>query len=244
MHLKETFGMTTTDLDSVNTLTFDIFGTVLDLAGSLIPPLDILLKDCDAPASLTGEKVWDQWRLRQRIEQYQDNMLMLGHSGYLAVKRRALMYTLRSLKVEFSYDQLDEFMKSYQVLSPFKDSIDGLKRLSNKYNLVMLSNGEQYYLEHLAKTRIGIDFHRILSAETVSQFKPHPSVYRFAAKQLSLEPQQIMMVAAHSFDILGARHSGFRGAYINRYDLPYDESDYVPDITTGNFYELCDILGV
>ena len=108
----------------------------------------------------------------------------------------------------------------------------------------MLSNGEQHYLQHLATNRIGIDFDQILSAETVGQFKPHPSVYRFAAKKLDLEPQQIMMVAAHSFDILGARHSGFRGAYVNRYDLPYDESDYVPDITTENFYELCDTLEV
>ena len=236
--------MPTTNLDSVSALTFDIFGTVLDLAGSLIPPLDLWLKNCEASTSLTGERVWSQWRLRQRIEQYQDNMLMLGHSGYLAVKRKALIYTLRSLKVEFSYNQIDEFMEAYQILNPFEDAIDGLKRLSTKYKLVMLSNGEQHYLEHLAKNRIGIDFDQILSAETVSQFKPHPSVYRFAARKLSLEPQQIMMVAAHSFDILGARHSGLRGAYINRYDLPYDESDYVPDITTGNFYELCDILEV
>ena len=235
--------MSSTNLDSVTTLTFDIFGTVLDLAGSLIPSLDLLLKVCDASPALTGEKVWAQWRLRQRIEQYQDNMLMLGHSGYLTVKRKALMYTLRSLKVDFTSENLDEFMKAYQLLTPFKDA-DGLIRLSNKYRLVMLSNGEQHYLEHLATTRIGIDFDQILSAETVGQFKPHPSVYRFAAKKLNLEPQQIMMVAAHSFDILGARHSGFRGAYVNRYDLPYDESDYVPDITTENFYELCDTLEV
>jgi FMN phosphatase YigB (HAD superfamily) len=53
-----------------------------------------------------------------------------------------------------------------------------------------------------------------------------------------------MMVAAHSFDILGARHSGFRGAYVNRYDLPYDESDYVPDIITRDFYGLCETLEV
>ena len=236
--------MSSTDLDSFTTLTFDIFGTVLDLAGSLIPPLNHLLTACDAPRALTGENVWAQWRLRQRIEQYQDNMLMLGHSGYLPVKRKALMYTLRSLKVDFTSENLDEFMKAYQLLTPFKDAIDGLIRLSNKYRLVMLSNGEHHYLEYLAKNRIGIDFDQILSAETVSQFKPHPSVYRFAAKRLNLEPQQIMMVAAHSFDILGARHSGFRGAYINRYDLPYDESDYIPDITTENFYDLCDTLEV
>ena len=35
--------MTKSPIENVTTLTFDIFGTVLDLAGSLIPPLDDLL---------------------------------------------------------------------------------------------------------------------------------------------------------------------------------------------------------
>ncbi len=240
--------MTKSPIENVNTLTFDIFGTVLDLAGSLIPPLDNLLKDCGNTENLKGSDVWAQWRLRQRIEQYQDNLYMLGHSGYLAVKRRALIYSLKNLKVEFTYKQIDKFMEAYQYLSPFPDAIEGLNRLNEKYDLVMLSNGEQSYLEHLAKNQIKFDFHSILSAETVGQFKPHPAVYRFAAKKLDLEPRQIMMVAAHSFDTLGARISGFRGAYVNRYDLPYDESEfyelYMPDYTTKNFPELCDLLGV
>ena len=70
----------------------------------------------------------------------------------------------------------------------------------------------------------------------MGQFKPHPSVYRFAAKRLEQEPDQIMMVASHSFDILGAHHSRFRGAYV-RYGLPYDESEYRPDLTIRNFDE-------
>ena len=240
--------MTKSPIENVKTLTFDIFGTVLDLAGSLIPPLDNLLKECGNTENLKGSDVWAQWRLRQRIEQYQDNLYMLGHSGYLAVKRRALIYSLKNLKVEFTYKQIDQFMEAYQYLSPFPDAIEGLKRLNEKYDLVMLSNGEQSYLEHLAKNQIKFDFHSILSAETVGQFKPHPAVYRFAAKKLNLEPRQIMMVAAHSFDTLGARISGYRGAYVNRYDLPYDESEfyelYMPDYTTKNFPELCDLLGV
>ena len=76
---------------------------------------------------------------------------MLGHSGYLAVKRRALIYSLKNLKVEFTYKQIDKFMEAYQYLSPFPDAIEGLNRLNEKYDLVMLSNGEQSYLEHLAK---------------------------------------------------------------------------------------------
>ena len=38
-------------IERVNTLTFDIFGTVLDLAGSLVPPLEKLLQQCNAPES-------------------------------------------------------------------------------------------------------------------------------------------------------------------------------------------------
>ena len=232
----------TNPIKKVNTLTFDIFGTVLDLAGSLIPPLNQLLKKCDTPENITGDDVWAIWRQRQRIEQYQDNLLMLGHSGYLPVKRRALLYTLRTLKINFTYEQIDEFMDAYNFLSPFKDAIDGLNQLSEKFNLVILSNGEQNYLNYLAKNRIEMDFHSILSAQSVGQFKPHPSVYRYACRSLNLEPENIMMVASHSFDILGARHSGFRGAYVNRYDLPYDESEYKPDLISTNFSDLCEQL--
>ena len=82
---------------------------------------------------------------------------MLGHSGYLPVKRKALLYTLRTLKVDFTYEQIDEFM-DVLTLSPFKDAIDGLNQLSEKFNLVILSNGEQHYLEYLAKNRIQMIF--------------------------------------------------------------------------------------
>ena len=226
-------------LERVSTLTFDIFGTVLDLSGSIVPPLEEILRSCETHESITGTDVWSHWRQRQRIEQYQDNLIMLGHSGYQAVMKRSLLYSLRTLKIEFTYEQIGEIMNVYQRLTPFQDAIDGLKRLGTKYQLVILSNGERRYLEHLVKNRIGIDFYAILSAESVGQFKPHPSVYRFAANRLELEPGQIMMVASHSFDILGARHSGFRGAYVNRYGLPYDESEYRPDFTIVDFNELC-----
>ena len=135
-------------------------------------------------------------------------------------------------------------MKTYHELIPFHDAVAGLKRLGKKYRLVILSNGDEWYLKQLVKNKIGIEFNEILCAEMVSQFKPHPSVYRFAANRLELEPAQMMMVASHSFDILGARHSGFRGAYVNRYGLPYEESEFRPDITVNDFDQLCEKLGV
>ena len=136
-------------LESITTLTFDIFGTVLNLGDSLTPSLDRLLLSYDE-SHVTGQDIWQKWRQRQRIEQYQDNILMLQHKGYLSANRRALMYTLRTLKIPFEKSELDKVMEAYNHLEPFKDAIDGLGKLGDKYELAMLSNGENWYLEHLA----------------------------------------------------------------------------------------------
>ena len=230
------------DLPSrVNTLCFDIFGTVLDLTGSLEGPTGRFLEELGS--DLTGAEFYPQWRARQRIEQFQDSLIMLGHSGYLETCRRALAYALRANGIEFEPEQVERFMSVWQDLSPYPDSLEGLGRLSGKYRLVALSNGEPGYLSHLARNRIRFDFDRIISVNEAGAFKPHPSVYRTAARLLDAEPGEVMMVAAHSFDIMGARACGFRGAYVNRYNLPYEDTDqYTPDIEVEDFNHLADVL--
>ena len=50
------------------------------------------------------------------------------------------------------------------------------------------------------------------------------------------------MVAAHSFDIMGARACGYRGAFVNRYGLPFEETSFQPDVTVDDFDELASRL--
>jgi hypothetical protein len=52
-----------------------------------------------------------------------------------------------------------------------------------------------------------------------------------------------MMVSSHSFDVVGARASGYRAAYVNRYGLPYDETPYRFDVEASNLLSLADKLG-
>lgn len=232
--------MTGADFSSVDTLTFDIFGTVIDLGGSLVAPTARFLSQ--QGASISAEDFWKEWRQRQRIEQYQDNLLMLGHSGYLETCRRALVYCLRVHRVEFSEDGIDQFMEAYLQLRPYDDALAGLERLAHRYRLVALSNGEHWFLEHLAENNIEFQFDQIISVQHVGVFKPHPAVYRKAAQLLDREPGEVMMVAAHSFDILGARACGYRGAYVNRHRLPTEESSHQPDLEVADFVELADLL--
>ena len=225
----------------VTTLAFDIFGTVLDLTGSITPPTRKFLKL--KGAAVSAETFWDQWRARQRIEQYQDSLMMLGHSGYLETCRRALLYCLRLNGIAFTDAEVREVMQAWQLLSPHTDVAEGLRRLQSRYRLVALSNGEQPYLEHLEKARMRFGFDALISVQQAGYFKPHPAVYRTGATVLGVEPHQIMMVAAHAFDIMGARACGYRGAYVNRYRLPYEESPHRPDIEVRDFVELAGALG-
>jgi 2-haloacid dehalogenase len=226
--------------ENIRALTFDLFGTVLDLGGSLTPAIARFLGEKGA-AKDPGQ-FWQQWRYRQRIEQYQDSLVMIGHSGYLETARRAFVYVLRLNGIDCTREEVERFMRAWQALEPFKDVAPALPRLAARYRLVALSNGDRSYLDHLVANRIQYDFDEVISVDAFGAFKPHPAVYRGAARILGLEPNEIMMVSSNSFDVMGARMCGYRGTFVDRYALPYEDTPYVPDATVKDFAELADTL--
>ncbi len=221
-------------------LTFDLFGTVLDLAGSLTPPIAKFLQS--KSSNVAAETFWASWRARQRIEQYQDTIVMLGHSGYLETARRALVYSLALHHVDASDSEADQLMTAWDDLSPFPEVLAALERLGQRFQLVALSNGNRKFLEHLVTNRIKWEFDDVISVDTMGAFKPHPSVYRRAARIRGLETHECLMVSANSFDVMGARACGMRGAFVNRLNLPYEDSPFVPDVTVTDFTQLADAI--
>ena len=224
----------------IQALTFDLFGTVLDLGSSLKPAIARFLKGkgSDVPT----ERFWDQWRARQRLEQYQDTIMMLGHSGYLETVRRALVHTLALNGISTPAEEVASFMEAWQGLSPFPEVLAALERLKAGYKLVVLSNGDPHFLDHLAKNRVKWAFDDVISVTDFGAFKPHPAVYRGAARVLGLEVCECMMVSANSFDVVGARACGLKAAFVDRYGLPYEDLPYRPDVTVKDFTGLAEAL--
>ena len=228
------------DLSTIKALTFDVFGTILDLGGSLTPYIREFLKH--KGVDVAPEQFWQQWRARQRLEQYQDTLMMLGHSGYLETARRAFVYTLGLNDIDAEVAEVAEFMAAWQMLAPFPEVVTNLERLARRYKLVVLSNGDPQFLDHLVQARIRWPFDEVISATDLGAFKPHPAVYRGAARLLGLEVGECLMVSANSFDVVGARACGFRGAFVNRYALPYEDTSYRPDIVVADFEGLAEAL--
>lgn len=226
--------------DSVQALTFDLFGTILDLGGSLRPAIAEFLAD-EAP-QVSADDFWNAWRGRQRLEQYQDTIMMVGHAGYLETVRRGLHYVLRLHGLEPTDGRQMRLMAAWQQLSPFEDVRTGLERLSQRYKLVVLSNGDPAFLEHLTVNRLDFAFYGVISATGNGAFKPHPGVYRRAAQMLDLEVGECMMISSNSFDVVGARACGFRAAYVDRYQLPIEDSPFQPDVTVADFNALADAI--
>ncbi len=223
----------------ITTLTFDLFGTILDLGSSLKPYIGAML---NAQASaVTTEEFWDMQRARQRLEQFQDSLMLQGHGGYLETVRRAYLYTLRRCGLDHvaqEADQIDSFMAQWQGLRPFPDVMPALEELHQNFRLVILSNGDPEFLDHLVTHQVPWDFDAVISVSAVGWFKPHPTVYQYAAHRLRTAKEEMCMVSSNSFDVVGAVACGYAGAYVNRYGLPYEETPFKPAIQIPDFSHL------
>jgi 2-haloacid dehalogenase len=68
----------------------------------------------------------------------------------------------------------------------------------------------------LESARLRDCFDVVLGSDAVEVFKPHPRVYRHAVSELSVEPEEACLVAAHAWDVAGAMRAGLRGAWVAR----------------------------
>src|SRR6185437_9498952 len=60
----------------------------------------------------------------------------------------------------------------------------------------------------------------------IEKLKPFPEV---PAELLGLKMEQILFVANHAFDCIGAKSAGMRTAFIDRRSRPFEETPYPPD---------------
>ncbi len=226
----------------VQLLAFDIFGTVVDWHGSIAREVSQLY-------GVDGAAFARAWRAG-----YKPAMARVasGELGWTLIDDLHRM-VLDSTLPQFGLQALDEAARRHlnrvwHRLDPWPDSVSGLLRLKARYTLCTLSNGNIGLLTNMAK-RAGLPWDCVLSAEVFRAYKPDPAVYLGAARVFDLQPDQVMLVAAHHDDLAGARACGLRTAYIERpleFGAGY-EKDVLPrpenDLHCASMLALADALG-
>ena len=231
------------DLPEVSTLMFDFYGTVVDMQAGLTEALRPYLQEKGYTAASPSQVVtW--WRRTHFENSMIDALLHRDHTPYKEIGRQAVQYTLERAGIPHTVDEVVQLVAQIERLKPFPDVGEALTTLKDHgYQLVVLSNGDRDMLargvpysgtEHL--------FHRVISVEEAGFFKPHVATYRKAAELIGVEPDQVLFVANHAFDCIGAKAFGMRTAFVDRRRRPFGNSKYPPDLVVRDFRELAEVL--
>ncbi len=228
-------------------LTFDVFGTVVDWRSSVIAEGQALGARLGLAADWPA--LADAWR-----RGYFASMARVARGEQAWDTIDALhRQELDALLPRFGLDALGEADRAHlntvwHRLAPWPDTVAGLQRLKQGLVITTLSNGNLSLLVHMAR-HAGLPWDAVLTAELFGRFKPDPAVYLGAARLLGLAPGQVMMVAAHPFDLVAAQRAGLKTAYVPRPDeygpggRMEPVGDAVFDITATDFGDLARQLG-
>ena len=233
--------MATASLATIRAITFDMYGTLLDLEASFGEGLRRFLKVAGSGRDVADVvQLWEAAYLRESMV---DTMLGRGRTLFERIRRDCLSRIFSRLGVEHTGDDIESLLTTCARVTLYSDVRHGLLSLKGKITLAVLSNGDLDSLER-AVSGLSIPVDQIISAEQAGAYKPHSVVYRTAAEHLNLPPNQILHVAAHPWDIRGAKAFGMLGAYINRDNVPFGESTLQADLEVSKLTDLACHLGV
>lgn len=238
--------MTARVASTVRALAFDVFGTVVDWRSSVI-------REGEALGRARGLRVdWaafaEAWRDRYHPAMDRVRQGELPWMTMDELHRMNLDHVLERFGVEsLTESEKDDFNRVWHRLDPWPDSVPGLQRLKAKFTVATLSNGNVGLLVNMAK-RAGLPWDVVLSSEIVGHYKPDREVYLKAADLLGLSPGEVMMVAAHQYDLRAAAEAGLRTGFVPRpnewpnrqIDLSYEDAF---DVNARDFLDLSAQLG-
>ena len=232
----------------VKALVFDVFGTVVDWRTSVIRHAQAFGEANGVTSDWEGFA--DAWR--GKYQPYMDKV----RSGQLPWTKLDVLHrlALEELLEESGITGVSEEAKAdlnlaWHHLDPWPDSPSGLGRLKAKFIIATISNGNVALMTNMAKYG-GLPWDCILGAELAQAYKPDPKTYLTGAELLGLDPEQVMMVAAHQRDLRAAAAVGLKTAFVPR-PLEFGPGrapDPTPDpsfnIVAEDFRDLASQLGV
>ncbi|CAM3092263.1 haloacid dehalogenase type II [Flavobacterium frigoris] len=205
-------------------LVFDVNETLLDMT-----PLKISVN-----ALLGNEQGFRIWfgmllhysTVSNSINEYYD---------FSTIAAATLGMAATSMNKKIDEDEIKEALSTIKTLEAYPDVKNGLKLLKdNGFRLATLTNSPPHALkQQLINSNLTDYFEQTLSIDSLKKYKPEAATYLWAAKELAVQPEEMLMIAAHGWDIAGASHAGLATCFIARegqsiYTLS-NKPDYVAD---------------
>ena len=232
------------DLTKIEALTFDVGGTVFDWQSAVRPRAGALATARGADVDVAQFAL--DWR-RRFFELLGE--VRSGRREWCSADPLQLA-ALESLAGDYASLELSdadrrELVEVWHSMDVWSDFPEALGRLRARYRVVVLTV-MSFSIVLDSSRHAGITWDGILSGEFMRHYKPDREAYLEGAERLRLEPSQVMMVAAHPFDLRASMKAGLRTAYVQpKLNEPFGTDSGDPrdfDVNAADFTDLADQL--
>jgi 2-haloacid dehalogenase len=225
--------------NNIKVCMFDQYGTVVDMQSGLTAVATPLLRSKGWTGDPNSFVTW--WRRTHFENSMIDALLHREHTSYREIGHRSVAHVMERAGIAHTMDEVRYLVGEIEKLKPFPEVPAALARLRTRYKLVVLSNGDPDMLE-AARSHHKVPFDRLISVAEANSFKPHVATYTRAAELLGLPVDQVLFVANHAFDCIGAKSAGMRTAFIDRRSRPFGVTPHQPDILVPSIKDLADAI--
>jgi 2-haloacid dehalogenase len=188
-------------------LVFDVNETLLDMT-PLKKSVNALLDNEQ------GFRIWFGMLLHYSIV---SNSIKEYHD-FSTIAAATVAMTAKSMQKKVNEAEIKEALSTIKTLQAYPDVEKGLKLLKDHgFRLATLTNSPPNSLkQQLLNSSLTNYFEKTLSIDNLKKYKPEAETYLWAAKELGVKPQEIILIAAHGWDIAGASHAGLKTCFIER----------------------------
>ena len=210
-------------------LLFDVYETLLDMS-------DVETRVNRMLDSKRGYLIWFELFMQYC---FVDNCLEQFHDFH-AIATATLQMAGKMLDRNITDDEAGQVMELLKQAPLHEGMQEGFSDLLNQdFRLATLTNSsERIIRDRMERTGFISYFEMVLSAERVRKYKPCIEVYEWAAQQLHVNTNEILLITSHAWDIAGGANAGMHTAYMKRKNEILNPLTPEPDLICDDLVHL------
>ena len=213
---------------------------LLDVYETLLDMQDIVRRVNDLLDSRRGYTLWFEMFMQYCFvdnctSQFNDFNSIANATMQMAAK------TLGTSVDKESMNSVLELLKHLPVNDGVQEGLSALNQLDLRV-AALTNSPESTVTERMERTGLISYFEKVFSAEKVKKYKPCREVYEWAAKELGVSCNKILLVSAHGWDIAGGANAGMKTAYLQQNKQMLYPLAPAPDYTIKNLEQLAEQL--